>query len=253
MHLITSRLCGVSGRLSKTADCQFTKEPRQPGSAEGPRSSRRASAARLRHFGYPASWCPDPSPPGPEPTRTATETRRPAAQRRRFRTARSGQGCLFDLSLCSPSPLHTHTDRAAGAEFIFPGVGTLPQGGGRRYRAAGRPGAGMLIEMELEARPQIRGSEYRRGRPLPGAPESSPKPPGSRMAPQRSPACPRPRTHPLPGSRERSVLLPSRREGPHALQPVAGVEGRVQPQRSGSETRTVSTPKGGCGEMTKRS
>ena len=151
---------------------------------------RAAVCARLRRFGYAASRCPDPSPPGPRP--------RLAVLRRSFRTARSGQSCLFDLSLCSPSPLRTHTDRAAGAEFIFPGVGTLPRGGGRRYRAAGRPGAGMLIEMELEARPQIRGSEYRRGRPLPGAPESSPKPPGSRMAPQRSPARPRPRTHPPP-------------------------------------------------------
>ena len=250
MHLITSRLCGVSGRLSKTADCQFTKEPRQPGSAEGPRSSRRASTA-LRLPGFMV--------PGPEPTRTATETRRPAAQRRRFRTARSGQGCLFDLSLCSPSPLHTHTDRAAGAEFIFPGVGTLPRGGGRRYRAAGRPGAGMLIEMELEARPQIRGSEYRRGRPLPGAPESSPKPPGSRMAPQRSPACPVPALTPSPalgngqfcsragGRKLRVRPLHSRSPG------LVGLRGASSPRGLAARLDLCPTPKGGCGEMTKRS
>ena len=118
MHLITSRLCGVSGRLSKTADCQFTKEPRQPGSAEGPRSSRRASTA-LRLPGFMV--------PGPEPTRTATETRRPAAQRRRFRTARSGQGCLFDLSLCSPSPLHTHRQSRWGRVYFSRG-GDTPAG-----------------------------------------------------------------------------------------------------------------------------
>lgn len=97
--------------------------------------------------------------PGPEPTGTATETRHPAAQPRGFRTARSGQSCLFDLSLCNPfPPSDTHIQSRWGRVYFSRGGDSLPRGGRRRYQAAGRPGAGMLIEMELEARPQIRGS-----------------------------------------------------------------------------------------------
>ena len=151
------RLWGVWVRLSKTGDCQFTKGHLQSGSVEGPRSSRRKSAAHLRLFGYRASW-------HPEPTGTATETRHPAAQPRSFRTARSGQSCLFDLNLCNPLPTSdTHIQSRWGRVYFFRGGDSLPRGGGRRYLAARRPGAGMLIEMELEARPQIKGSEYHRG------------------------------------------------------------------------------------------
>lgn len=129
---------------------------------------RAAAGARLRHIcgtsatrlhGARTRAHPDPSPPGPRPRLAILRRNRAASARLAL-----GRAVYLTGVSAAPSPLHTHTYRAAGAEFIFPGVGTLTRGGGRRYQAAGRPGAGMLIEMELEARPQIRDSqEYRRG------------------------------------------------------------------------------------------
>ena len=68
MHSIISQALGVSGRLSKTADCQFIKRAAAVSQCGGTALQPGAlSGAQMLLLGYRVSRYPEPSPRRPRP------------------------------------------------------------------------------------------------------------------------------------------------------------------------------------------
>lgn len=140
MHLITSQALAVGRLRQVTASLLRAPAVRQYGRTS--RSSRRTSAAYLRLFGYRASWYPDPSPPEPQPDSPSCG----ATARLPTHGSLWAELFIWPESLQPLPPSDTHIQSRWGQSLFFQGWGLTPRGGGLRYQAAGRPGAGMLVK-----------------------------------------------------------------------------------------------------------